>query len=93
VRRLIGADKSKYILDSQDINEALIKNGITSLAGKEELLLMHDISDIRKKHAVTMDNLGKVRSLDGSIINGFTSFNSVAVLRDHLLNCVNLFFT
>lgn len=79
MRRLLGADNNKNILDSQDINDALIKNGITSLAGKDELLLLHDISDIRKEHSVMMENLGKVRDLNNNIINGFTSFNSVAV--------------
>ncbi len=79
MRRLLGADNNKNILDSHDINAALIANGITSLADKDELLLLHDVSDIRKEHSVTMENLGKVRDLNNNIINGFTSFNSVAV--------------
>lgn len=78
MRRLLGADNSKNILASEDINAALMENGIFSLAGKEELIILHDISDIRKEHAVTMEKLGKVRNLNNSIINGFTSFNSVA---------------
>ena len=79
MRRLLGADNNKNILDCQDINDALLANGITSLAGKEELLLLHDVSDIRKEHSVMMENLGKVRDLKNNVINGFTSFNSVAV--------------
>ena len=79
MRRLLGADNNKNILDSQDINDALVANGITSLAGKDEVLLLHDVSDIRKEHSVMMENLGKVRDLKNNIINGFTSFNSVAV--------------
>ena len=79
MRRLLGADSSKNILDSKNINEALISHGITSLADKEELLILHDVSDIRKEHSVTMEELGKVRDLKNNIINGFTSFNSVAV--------------
>lgn len=78
MRRLLGADDSKNILTSEDINTALMKNGILSSAGKDELIVLHDISDIRKEHAVTMENLGKVRDLNNCIINGFTSFNSVA---------------
>jgi hypothetical protein len=79
MRRLLGADNNKNTLDCQDINDALLANGITSLAGKEELLLLHDVSDIRKEHSVMMENLGKVRDLKNNVINGFTSFNSVAV--------------
>lgn len=79
MRRLLGADNNKNILDSQDIKDALLANGITSLAGKDDLLLLHDVSDIRKEHSVMMENLGKVRDLKNNIINGFTSFNSVAV--------------
>ena len=79
MRRLLGADNNKNILDCQDINDALLANGITSLAGKEELLLLHDVSDIRKEHSVMMENLGKVRDLKNNVINGFTSFNSVTV--------------
>ena len=79
MRRLLGADNNKNILDDQNINEALLANGITSLADKDNLLLLHDVSDIRKEHSVMMENLGKVRDLNNNIINGFTSFNSVAV--------------
>lgn len=79
MRRLLGADTNKNILDSHDINDALLANGITSLVDKDELLLLHDVSDIRKEHSVMMENLGKVRDLNNNIINGFTSFNSVAV--------------
>ena len=79
MRRLLGADNNKKVLDSDGINDALIANGITSLANKDDLLLLHDVSDIRKEHSVMMENLGKVRDLNNNIINGFTSFNSVAV--------------
>jgi hypothetical protein len=44
MRRLLGADNNKNTLDCQDINDALLANGITSLAGKEELLLLHDVN-------------------------------------------------
>ncbi len=77
MRRLLGADNNKNILDSNDINVALLAKGITSLANKDELLLLHDISDIGKEHFVMMENLGKVRDLNNNIINSFTSFNSI----------------
>ena len=40
---------------------------------------MHDGSDIRKKYAKELEAIGKVRDLDGNIINGYNSFNSVVV--------------
>jgi hypothetical protein len=79
MRRLIGLDTAKNILDDTKISEALLENGITRLAAKDELLILHDGSDIRKEHASKLEDLGKVRGLNGKIINGYSSFNTVAV--------------
>lgn len=79
MRRLMGEDQAKYVLKDQKISEALIANGVTRLANKDELLVLHDGSDIRKKYSSQLESIGKVRDLDGHIINGYHSFNSVAV--------------
>lgn len=52
--------------------------------------LIHDGCDIRKAYSKSLPNLAKVRSLDGDIINGYNTFNSL-VINDldkniHLLN-------
>lgn len=79
MRRLVGVDEAKNVIDNQKISDALIANGIMRLADKNELLVLHDGSDIRKKYSKELESIGKVRDLDGHIINGYHSFNSVAV--------------
>ena len=79
MRRLVGVDEAKNVIDNQKISDALIANGIMRLADKNELLVLHDGSDIRKKYSKALESIGKVRDLDGHIINGYHSFNSVAV--------------
>ena len=79
LRRLVGLDQAKNVIDDRQISDALIANGIMKLADKDELLVLHDGSDIRKKYASQLESIGKVRDLDGHIINGYNSFNSVAV--------------
>ena len=77
--RLLGLEDAKNILNDKQISKALLENGITRLAGKDELLVLHDGSDIRKEHSSKLEDLGKVRNLSGKIINGYSSFNTVAV--------------
>lgn len=77
--RLLGLEEAKNILDDKKISEALLESGVSKLAVKNELLILHDGSDIRKQYSTKLKELGKVRALDGSIINGYSSFNSVAI--------------
>jgi hypothetical protein len=79
LRRLVGLAQAKNVIDNQQISDALMSNGITKLANKDELLVLHDGSDIRKKYANELESIGKVRDLEGHIINGYHSFNSVIV--------------
>jgi hypothetical protein len=79
MRRLVSLDEAKNVIDNEQISEALIANGIMKLSDKDELLILHDGSDIRKPYATELESIGKVRSLNGDIINGYHSFNSVAV--------------
>ena len=41
--------------------------------------MLHDACDIRKEHSRKLEKLGKVRSLNGKIINGYSTFNTVSV--------------
>jgi len=77
--RLLGLEEAKNILDDKKISAALLESGVAKLADKSELLILHDGSDIRKQYSSKLEELGKVRDLDGNIINGYSSFNSVAV--------------
>lgn len=69
----------KSVLDDEKISEALRKNGAQALQGGERLVLLHDPCDIRKEYSWGLENLGKVRSLDNKIINGYCTFNTVAI--------------
>ena len=40
---------------------------------------IHDPSDIRKPHSAKLENLGKVLDLDHKIINGYSTYNVVAI--------------
>lgn len=79
MRRIVSPDAAQHVIDDQKINEALMANGIMRLAKHDELLVLHDGSDIRKQYSRQLESVGKVRSLEGDIINGYHSFNSVAV--------------
>ena len=78
--RLVGLDSTvKNILDDKQISKAMLENGITKMVDENELLILHDGSDIRKEYANKLEYLGKVRDLNGNIINGYNSFNTVVV--------------
>ena len=67
----------KSVLDDKKISEALIKNSVEKLNGNKRLYIFSDHSDSRKPYSSKLENLGKVRSLDGGIINGYTTLGSV----------------
>lgn len=69
----------KSVLDSEKISSALHENSVSSLSDNERLILIHDVCDIRKKNSKKLENLGQVRSLDGDIINGYSSLNTIGV--------------
>ena len=69
----------KSVLDDEKISQALRKRSVAALGDKERLILLHDPCDIRKQHAEEMENLGIVRDLDGELISGYSTFNTVAV--------------
>lgn len=69
----------KSVLDDEKIATALREKSVAAFDGHERLYLLHDPCDIRKPHAQEMENLGKVRDLNGKIINGYSSFDSAVV--------------
>lgn len=50
---------------------------VEKLVANKRLYIISDHSDSRKPYSSKLENLGKVRSLAGSIINGFTTLGSV----------------
>ena len=69
----------KASLNPETISNSLLANSVQSLAEEDSLIVLHDPSDIRKPYAKILESLGKVRNLDGNIVNGYSTFNSVAV--------------
>lgn len=76
-RLLDGSLKS--VLDDQKISAAIREHSVGALGDEARLIVLHDPCDIRKEHAQVLEKLGKVRDLDGNLINGYSTFNTVAV--------------
>ena len=69
----------KEVLDDKKVSQALQENSIEKFRGAKRVYIPSDHCDIRKKHSKEMENLGKVRDLDGNIINGFSTLASVFI--------------
>jgi hypothetical protein len=79
ITRTISGENKESNLTPELINDELTTRAIQSLSKENEVILIHDPSDIRKPYAEKMDNLGKVRMLNGDIVNGYSSHNIVAI--------------
>jgi hypothetical protein len=66
-------------LNPDQINEQTMRAALAQAHFKNRIELIHDGSDIRKPYARKLPNLTKVRSLEGDLINGFNSFNSLLI--------------
>jgi len=69
----------KEVLDDKKISQALQENSIEKFRGVKRVYIASDHCDIRKKYSKEMENLGKVRDLDGNIINGFSTLASIII--------------
>lgn len=82
----------KHGLSVEALNKALLSNSIAELKGSKSVVVIHDCCDIRKKYAKLLENISRVRDLDGKLVNGYQSFNSIAVdlqgKKLHLLGCL-----
>ena len=72
-KRLID-NSLQSVLDEKKISEALIKHSVAKLQGNKRLYIFSDHSDSRKPYSKELENLGKVRDLNGNIkFNGVTA--------------------
>lgn len=69
----------KTVVDVSKLNISMLQNNEAEFRNKECLIIVHDGSDIRKKYSEELEYLDKVRDLDGNIINGYPTFNSVLI--------------
>jgi hypothetical protein len=78
-------------IQAEALNEVLLEQAKLRLAGKQSMVLVHDICELRKQYSQSMEELGKVRDLAGKWINGYRSFDSIAIdierKKIHLLAC------
>lgn len=79
MRTLTGKNKTST-LESEMVNDTLLSQACKTVSHAAEIYVIHDPSDIRKPHSKKTENLGKVRDLQGKIINGYSTHNAVAVV-------------
>ena len=91
-RTLTGENKSTD-LEPSKINDILLEQACEKLSCAKKIDVIHDPSDIRKPHSKKAEKLGKVRDLNGDIINGYSTHNAVALVPGdkavHLLSHVS----
>ena len=79
-RRLVDGSL-RAVLDESLVAEALREIGSHALTQAPEdtalLVLVHDPCDIRKPYAAELECLGTVRALDGRLVPGYQTFNTV----------------
>lgn len=66
-------------LSPEGIDAQTLCRGLENVAFKNRIEIIHDGCDIRKQYSKKLPNLAKVRDLDGDIVNGYNSFNSLFI--------------
>jgi hypothetical protein len=79
IYRTLSGDNKMTELDDELVNDALTAEAIRSLSNETNIYLIHDPSDIRKPYSIKAENLGKVRDLKNNIINGYSTYNIIAI--------------
>ena len=67
----------KSVLDEKKISQALRDNSASKLKDSKRIYAIGDHCDIRKKHSCKLENIGKVRDLNGKITNGYSTLGTV----------------
>ena len=77
-RRLLDGSL-KSVLDAETTSDAILEHGVSKFEKADSVVLLHDPCDIRKSESEKLENLGIVRDLNGKLINGYSTFNTVGV--------------
>lgn len=90
-------ERYSYLLEKPDeeglsanaINKELLSRAVPVLRAKHFMVLVHDESNIRKKYSKDMEAIDSVKDLNGSLVPGYRTFNSIAIADKniHLLSC------
>jgi hypothetical protein len=68
-----------FTLNSETLLAEVRCKAQASLSQSTRIYLIHDPSEIRKENSGSLEYLGKVQSLKKTVINGYKTFNSVAI--------------
>lgn len=83
--------KLKNVVDVSKLNSSMQKTNLEKSRGQYSVVLLHDVSDIRKTHSEKLGELGWVKDSDGRWIRGYSTFNSVWLDTNnkqlHLVGC------
>lgn len=77
-RRLLSSEA----IEVEEINDFIRQRGSKSLQGQQRVFVPIDESEIRKPYSKKLENLMRVRDLDGELINGYRTINSIALTAD-----------
>ena len=77
-RRLLSSEA----VELEEINDFIRQRGSKNLEGQDKVFVPIDESEIRKKWSKKLQNLMRVRDLDGELINGYRTINSIALTAD-----------
>lgn len=77
IRLAKGESTKRSDLDAEHLVDALCERGVEHLAGSEvdELWVIADPSDLRKRYASEMPDLMQVKDLDGKLVPGYRTLN------------------
>lgn len=81
MRTLVNG-KLQSVLDDRKISDTLRQMSVDGLSEEDVVIALHDPCDIRKEYSEKLENLGIVRDLDGKLVNGYNTFNTVCVNGD-----------
>jgi hypothetical protein len=70
-----GETTQRSELDGDSVTRVLREQGVATLRGEAELTLVLDGMELRRKGAESQEYLMHVKALDGSLVNGYRSFN------------------
>jgi hypothetical protein len=67
----------KTVVDESVVRDCLTSTALDSVGDNGFVVALHDPCDIRKPYAKEMEHIGKVRALNGDIVNGYCTFDTV----------------
>lgn len=65
------------VLNDKMVTKALSSHSLKKLGSQNRIFAFGDHSDIRKRYSKKLDAIGKVKDLDGKIINGYTVYATI----------------